>query len=147
MNIKHLQKLVKHGKKRLGRGHGSGRVKTSGRGTKGQNARDNMPPAFEGGQAPLIKRLPLLRGKFRNFSRKPKAFPISINKLNIIPAGTTVSLATLVKYHMIDTGILRVKILGKEKLDHALTVVIPCSEGAKKAVEKAGGTVKSSIQS
>jgi ribosomal protein L15 len=48
---------------------------------------------------------------------------------------------------MIDTGILRVKILGKEKLDHALTVVIPCSEGAKKAVEKAGGTVKSSIQS
>ena len=58
-----LQKLVKRSKKRLGRGHGSGKVKTSGRGTKGQRARGKIRLGFEGGQLSIIKRLPLLRGK------------------------------------------------------------------------------------
>lgn len=70
MNIHSLPKIVKRSKKRLGRGHGSGKVKTSGRGTKGQKARGKLPLGFEGGQTPLVKRLPYLRGKGRNKPRK-----------------------------------------------------------------------------
>ena len=138
-----FQKLVRRPKRRLGRGHGSGKVKTSGRGTKGQKARGTIPQAFEGGQLQLIKRLPLLRGKDRNKSRSGKAFPIPVDTLNRIPAGTTVTLETLVKYHMIDTAVKKVKILGGKTLTVKLTVSIPCSKSARVAIEKAGGSISS----
>src|SRR5690242_5051835 len=105
-------KIVVRPKKRLGRGHGSGKVKTSGRGTKGQRARGKIRIGFEGGQLALIKRLPLLRGKDRNKGQKAKAYPVSVASLNALPAGTTVTLETLKKYHMIDTGVSRVKVVG-----------------------------------
>lgn len=136
-----LIRLVARSKKRLGRGHGSGKVKTSGRGTKGQKARDSVRIGFEGGQLPLIKRLPLLRGKGRNASQSAKAFPVAVEKLNKIPAGTTVTLETLVKYHMIDRAVTRAKVLGKGKLTVKLTVAVPCSKSAASAIEKAGGVV------
>lgn len=136
-----LQRIATSTKKRLGRGHGSGKVKTSGRGTKGQKARGSIMPGFEGGQLALIKRLPLLRGKGKNGSMKAKAFPVNVDKLNAMPAGTTVTLETLRKYHMIDAGILKVKILGNGKLTTKLTVSVPCSKGAMKAIETAGGNV------
>lgn len=129
----HLQKIVQRSKKRLGRGHGSGKVKTSGRGTKGQKARDSTRIGFEGGQLPLIKRLPLLRGKGRNGSQSGKAFPLAVEKLNTIPAGMTVTLETLKKYHMIEPTVTRVKILGKGKLTKKLTIAVPCSKSAKSA--------------
>lgn len=122
-----LPKIVERPNKRVGRGHGSGKVKTSGRGTKGQKARGTIPPAFEGGQLSIIKRLPLLRGKGRNHSMKEKAFPIDIMKLNVIPAGTKVTLETLEKYHIIKPGVKKVKILGKGKLNHALEILVPKS--------------------
>ena len=143
MKLSHLPAIVKRPKKRLGRGHGSGKVKTSGRGTKGQKARDSMPLGFEGGQLALIKRLPLLRGKGKNDSRKEKAFAISLAALTSLPAGTTVTLATLKKYHMIDAGVTRVKILGTATLTHKLTVSVACSQSARQAIEKAGGSVQS----
>lgn len=136
-----FKKLVRRPKKRLGRGHGSGKVKTSGRGTKGQKSRDSIRIGFEGGQLPLIKRLPLLRGKGRNGSQSPKAFPLALEKLNTLPTGTTVTLETLKKYHMIDTDILRVKVLGSGKATVKLAVAVPCSKGAAAAIEKAGGKV------
>lgn len=126
----------------MGRGHGSGKVKTSGRGTKGQKARDDIPRGFEGGQVSILRRFPLLRGKGRNKSSKAKAFPVPVGKLEGIPAGTTVTLATLEKYHMIEKGISRVKILGGGTLSHTLTVAVNCSGGARKIIEKAGGTVE-----
>jgi large subunit ribosomal protein L15 len=138
-----LQKIVQRSKKRLGRGHGSGKVKTSGRGTKGQKSRDNIHIGFEGGQLPLIKRLPLLRGKGRNGSQSGKAFPLSVEKLNTLAAGTSVTLETLKKYHMIDTATSRVKILGSEKVTVELTVAVLCSKSAAVAIEKAGGKVLS----
>jgi large subunit ribosomal protein L15 len=125
--------IVKRGKKRLGRGHGSGKVKTSGRGTKGQKSRGATRIGFEGGQLPLIKRLPLLRGKGRNSSQSPKAFTLAVEKLNALPAGTTVTLETLRKYHMIEPTVTRVKILGKGKLTKKLTIAVPCSKSAKSA--------------
>jgi large subunit ribosomal protein L15 len=138
-----LQKLVRRPKKRLGRGHGSGKVKTSGRGTKGQRARGKIRLGFEGGQLSLIKRLPLLRGKDRNKSFSGKAYPIAAHKLNVLPSGTTVTLETLVKYHMIDAAVGKVKILGGKPVTVKLTVAVPVSKSARIAVEKAGGSISS----
>jgi large subunit ribosomal protein L15 len=135
--------IVQRGKKRLGRGHGSGKVKTSGRGTKGQKSRDEIHIGFEGGQLPLIKRLPLLRGKGRNSSQSDKAFPIPVEMLNTLPSGTTVTLETLKKYHMIDAATNRVKLLGSGKVTVKLKIAVPCSKSAKHVIEKAGGTVLS----
>jgi len=142
MMLSNLSAIVKRSKKRVGRGHGSGKVKTAGRGTKGQGARGTIRPGFEGGQLALIKRLPLLRGKGRNQSKKTKAFPVSAATLNSLPSGTTVTLATLIKYHMIQTGVTRVKLLGGDGLTQKLIVEVACSQSARQAIEKAGGSVK-----
>lgn len=142
MNLSQLPKIVTRRKKRVGRGHGSGKVKTAGRGTKGQKARGKLKPGFEGGQLSLIKRLPLLRGKSKNISQKRRAVPIHASSLNRLPKGTIVTLDVLRKYHMIDESVRRVKILGSETaLSHPLTVTIPCSRSARMAIEKAGGRV------
>ncbi len=141
----HLQKLVRRRKKRLGRGHGSGKVKTSGRGTKGQKSRGTIPQGFEGGQLSIIKRLPLLRGKDRNRTRQEEVYPIRADKLNALPADTKVTLETLLKYHMIDKGVGRVKILGGKPVTVKLTVAVPASKSATKLIEKAGGVVTPSL--
>lgn len=142
MNLSQLPSLVRRPRKRLGRGHGSGKVKTSGRGTKGQKARGKVRMGFEGGQSSLVKRLPYLRGKGRNHSSKPKAFPIAVTKLNVLPKGTIVSLETLKKYRMIDNSVLRVKLLGSGDVTVALIIKVPCSASAKEAIIKAGGSVE-----
>lgn len=142
MNLSELPKIVRRSGKRIGRGHGSGRVKTSGRGTKGQKARGKVRIGFEGGQSPLVKRLPYLRGKGRNHSSLEKSFPISTFSLNTLPKGTIVSLESLKKYHMIGDKVVRVKLLGGGKVSVALTVKVPCSASAKVAILKAGGSVE-----
>lgn len=129
MKIHELPKIVAKSKKRLGRGHGSGKVKTSGRGTKGQKARGKMPQGFEGGQLSIIKRLPLLRGKGKNETHRQRPFPVNIEKLNSLPSGTVVTLEVLKKYHIIDAGVKKVKILGKRKLKANLTIDVPRSHG------------------
>src|SRR3984893_9849488 len=75
---------------RIGRGHGSGKVKTGGKGTKGQNARagGGVPPYFEGGQLPLIRKLPYRRG-FRNPFRV-ESREVNVRDLAIFPVGITV---------------------------------------------------------
>lgn len=137
-----LLKLPK--KKRLGQGHGSGRGKTSGRGTKGQKARGKIRASFEGGQLPLIKRLPLKRGKGRNKSLKTKQLAINVKYLNIFKKDSVVNLASLIKAGILDSATLkdRVKILGDGELTVALKVELPCSKGAKLKIEKAGGEVR-----
>jgi len=141
MKLHAMPTIVERSKKRLGRGHGSGKVKTSGRGTKGQKARGSMPLGFEGGQLPLIKRVPLLRGKTRNSSTKAKAFPISLGLLETIVTKEPITIALLHKERKINTSVIRVKVLGTGTLSHALTVSLPCSESAKAAIIKAGGKV------
>src|SRR5215210_8129091 len=78
------------GRIRIGRGHGSGKVKTGGKGTKGQNARagGGVPPYFEGGQLPLIRKLPYRRG-FRNPFRVEYR-EVNVQGLANFPAGSTV---------------------------------------------------------
>ncbi len=140
-----LVKIVQRSKKRVGRGHGSGKVKTSGRGTKGQKARGSIPPGFEGGQLSLIKRLPLLRGKGKNASRQWRSFPVLLDSLSQFPKGTHIDIALLRKHNLIDKDTRRVKIVGGTKsLLVQLTVDLPCTKSARSAIEKAGGTVATS---
>lgn len=140
-----LPKLVASPKKRLGRGHGSGRGKTAGRGTKGQKAREKIKLGFEGGQLPLIKRLPLRRGKGRNKPIKPGPIVVNVKYLNILPKDTQVDIETLIKAKIVKEDEARafgIKILGDGELLLPLTVKLPCSKGAKEKIEKAGGRVE-----
>lgn len=131
-------------RKRVGRGTGSGRGKTSGRGTKGQNSRSGggVHPTFEGGQLPLVKRLPKLRG-FKN-SFKVIYTPINLDSLSrYFAENGEVTPAT-----MAEVGLLRserevVVILGRGDLDKALTVKgHRISASARAAIESAGGSVE-----
>lgn len=144
MEIHQLPKLLKSPKKRLGRGHGSGRGKTAGRGTKGQKARGKIKASFEGGQLPLIKRLPLKRGKGRNKSLKMKQLAVNVKYLNVLGKDAVIDLDSLIKAGIVDSLEARkngVKILGDGELTVALKVELPCSKGAKLKIEKAGGKV------
>ncbi len=141
MNLSELPTLVARNKKRLGRGHGSGRGKTAGRGTKGQKARGSIPQDFEGGQLSITKRLPLMRGKGRNKSRHVAETILSVAKLSRLPKGTVVTVESLKKFKCIDSDVTAVKILRDGEINVALTVQVACSKSAKAAIEKAGGTV------
>ena len=128
---------------RIGRGHGSGKVKTGGKGTKGQNARagGGVPPYFEGGQLPLVRKLPYRRGftnPFRVESRE-----VNVRDLSAFPVGSTVGTEEFETL-----GILRgkkgpVKVLGEGELSIKLTVrAHKFSAGARQKIEAAGGTVE-----
>lgn len=137
--------LVTRKAKRLGRGSGSGRGKTAGRGTKGQKARGSIRVGFEGGQLSLIKRLPLYRGRGRNKSHQNRVLPINLKILNLLPENTVVTVEALVKYNILrqeEVDVFHVKILGDGELTKPLTIALPISKSARKKVEKAGGTVQ-----
>jgi len=148
MKLNKLPKTTTISKKRVGRGYGSGRGKTAGRGTKGQKARGKVKLGFEGGQIPLIKRLPLQRGKgkFKSFKKKPLVVNVKI--LNLLAKDEVVDLKTLVKYKIVKEDEAKkfgVKILGDGELKTALTVKLPCSKGAIKKIEEAGGKVENKL--
>jgi len=147
MKLENLPKTIKKNNKRVGRGPGSGKGKTAGRGTKGQNARGKIPIThqhYEGGQRPLFKRLPYRRGKGnRRLSKKPLVVKLEV--LNKLPKGTEVNLEVLIENRIVDQSDAKtfgVKILGDGTLTHALTISLPISKSAAKKVEEAGGKVK-----
>lgn len=140
MSLSTLPQITHRPKKRLGRGYGSGKGgHTSSRGAKGQHARNKVAIWFEGGQLPLIKRLPFQRGKGRFKSLKPKPLIINLKYLNALPANTKVTVETLVKYKLINSHDAHygVKILGGGKLAKPLTILLPMSKSAEKAIKKA----------
>lgn len=144
MELNTLSKTTKKQKRRLGQGHGSGRVKTSGRGTKGQNARGKRPLSFEGGALPLIKRLPFRRGKGRNKVFKNRPLVINVKALALLNKDSVVDVDALVKNHIVlekDAKMYGVKILGDGDINVALTVKLPVSKGAAEKIKKAGGKV------
>ncbi len=144
MELHNLPKTTTKSLRRVGRGHGSGRVKTSGRGTKGQKARRDIKLSFEGGALPLIKRLPFLKGKGRNKMVEKNPVLINVEKLNDIPAKTVVDLEFVIKNNLANAKQAQkfgVKILGNGELKSALTVSLPCSKNAIVKIEKAGGSV------
>ena len=145
MSLNNLQKITKRSKKRLGQGHGSGKVKTAGRGTKGQLARNKVPMYFEGGALPLIKRLPYMRGKGRNKSFRRTPLIVNLKYLNKFSKNQTVDLEALIKNKIVkesDAKEFGVKILGDGELTQALVIKLPISKSAAKKIEKAGGKIE-----
>ena len=144
MQVHDVSEKIEKKKRRLGQGHGSGRVKTSGRGTKGQKARGSVPLRFEGGALPLIKRLPFRRGKEKNKSFQRKPICINIKLFALLPKNTPVDLDLLIKHNIVD-GIQAknygVKILGDGDITGAYIVKLPVSKSAKEKIEKAGGSI------
>lgn len=145
MKLNNLHSIKSKSKRRLGQGHGSGRVKTSGRGTKGQNARSKRSLSFEGGALPLIKRLPYRRGKGKNKLFKKKPIVINVKALNLLKTGSVVDLKALISHHIVEeeeAKVYGVKILGDGEIKSVLTIKLPISKKAAKKIEKAGGKIE-----
>ena len=149
MKLNSLQSKKKKSKKRLGRGIGSTKGKTCGRGHKGQKARSGVAiKSFEGGQMPLYRRLPK-RG-FKSFNNKAKKSVAIINlskiqeifeKKKILP-NSKLNLSTLQKSQLINKKYNKLKLLGsgdiKDKFDIETNFI---SKSAKEKIEKLGGKV------
>lgn len=130
--------------KRLGRGIGSGLGKTSGKGHKGQNARSGggVRPGFEGGQMPLIRRLP--RRGFNNKIFKKEYNIINVGDLNVFEDKTVVTAELLLEKNMINkVAPYGLKVLGNGELTKALTVKAnKFTDSATQKIVSAGGKVE-----
>jgi large subunit ribosomal protein L15 len=133
---------AKHRVKRVGIGESSGHGKTSGKGHKGQKARSggSIRLGFEGGQMPLIRRLPK-RG-FNNAAFHKTWAIVNLEDLNVFSAGTTINEQLLRESKMIRGNVAGLKILGDGELKHKLTIEADkVSASARQKIEGAGGTV------
>jgi large subunit ribosomal protein L15 len=125
-------------RRRVGRGIGGKGGKTAGRGTKGQGARDTIPMGFEGGQLPLMQRIPKLRG-FNNPFRIDYT-PVNVGALEAVE-GDSVDLAGLVELGLAGKGEL-VKILGGGEISRAIRIEAHAfSKSAEAAITGAGGSI------
>lgn len=136
-------------RRRVGRGLGSGRGVYAGKGRKGQKARagSGPRPGFEGGQTPLIKRLPFRRGvrgagsNMTGGKPRPAVQEVRLGDLNRFPVGSDVTPATLRGARLVGLG--PIKVLATGRLAHALTVRAHAfTAGARRAIETAGGKVE-----
>jgi large subunit ribosomal protein L15 len=126
-------------KRRVGRGTGGKGHKTAGRGTKGQKARNTMPAGFEGGQLPLMQRIPKLKG-FKNPFRVEYT-PVNLAALDALGADE-VTVETLVEAGLVRPKAL-VKILGQGSLGRPVRVSAHAfSKSAEAAITSAGGSVE-----
>jgi len=128
--------------RRLGRGVGTGRGKTAGRGTKGYNSRSGggVRPGYEGGQMPIQRRLP--KHGFVNIFRKRIAV-INIRDLSTFKSGSLVDEAALVKAGLIKGKKDGIKLLGQGEISIALNVKLShVSKSAREKIEAAGGSIE-----
>jgi len=138
LTLHQAQSIKSKTKKRLGRGIGSGRGKTCGRGTKGQKARSKVRPGFEGGQMPLAQRIPKHKG-FKNPLRVKTEVLNLFDLAEHFEAGALVNLESLKKKGLVKSQ-SRVKILGAGDLKKALQVEAHAfSKQAKSKIEQAKG--------
>lgn len=127
--------------KRLGRGIGSGKGKTCGRGHKGQKARAGgyHKVGFEGGQMPIQRRIPKSGFRSRQALRRAEVFLSDLNKIDT----DSVDLATLKDFGIVRKDTKYVKLIASGEVKKAFIVRgIPMSAGARKAIEAAKGTVE-----
>lgn len=145
MLLSNLPKTNTRSAKRLGQGYGSGKGgHTVGRGQKGQKTRGSIPVWFEGGQLPLIRRTPFIRGKRRFNSLKGETIIITLNTLNKFEDGQTVdakSAVSVLKLHAARVDKQGLKIVATGKLEKALKIAVPATAAAARAIEAAGGSV------
>jgi len=142
MKLHHLKPAPGSKKKkiRVGRGEGGRRGKTAGRGTKGTKARGQVPAWFEGGQMPLYRRLPKLKG-FKNPNRVEYTV-VNVERLNGFRKGSTVGPDELREAGLVKKR-GRVKVLGQGELKKELTVRAHAfSVGAVEQIQAAGGAVE-----
>ena len=133
---------ARHRVKRLGCGESSGHGKTSGKGHKGQKARSggSIRPGFEGGQMPLIRRLPK-RG-FNNASFRVNYAIVNLSELNNFESGSRVDEEALRKHGLVRGRFAGLKVLARGELTKSLTVEADkFSEAARQRIEQAGGSV------
>src|SRR5689334_5071901 len=129
-------------RKRVGRGHGSGHVKTAGKGTKGQKARTggNVPPRFEGGQTPIQQQLPYKRG-FTNIW-KTQYHLVNLDQLSGIEGNAEITPDSLKQLGLLRDTDRPVKILADGEVTKAIRVTAhKVSESARQKIEAKGGTV------
>lgn len=136
----------KKNKRRVGRGIAAGQGKTAGRGTKGQNARSGggVRPYFEGGQLPLVRKLPFVRGTGFFNPWKLEFHPVNVDQLaERFEAGDVVTPETLVEVGLVKHATDLIVVLGRGELDQPLTVQTHrISKGARAKIESAGGQVE-----
>ncbi len=136
--------------KRLGRGIGSGKGKTSGKGVKGQKAREGVSlNGFEGGQLPIYRRLPK-RG-FTNIFRKEYA-PVNLGAIEKAVVAGKLDAAAITEASLETAGLVRlakvagVRLLGQGAVTRAITITVSgASATAREAVERAGGTLTTTV--
>lgn len=142
MRLNELPKIKAKPMKRIGRGIGSGKGKTAGRGTKGQKARGKIPVGFSGAGLATYKKLPLRRGLGNpHVSWKVSIIPLS--KLNVFKKNSVVDLEQLLNLKLISKKDAKfgVKILADDGLGVPLKVKLPVSKAAKMKIEGLGGKV------
>ena len=130
-------------RKRVGRGNGSGHGTFCGRGIKGQKSRSGVQiqRGFEGGQLPIIKRLPRKRGFFNPF--RVAYSPVNIGSLQVFAAGTEITPEIMFKIGLTDSRTRPVKILADGEIKNAVTVKAhKFSKAAKAKIEAAGGKME-----
>ncbi len=139
-------KAAKKKRKRVGRGIAAGQGKTAGRGVKGQKSRSGggVRPYFEGGQLPLVRKLPFARGISFNNPWRMEYKPVNVKRLMAyFEDGAEVSPETLAQVGIIKSPRELVAILGEGELDRAYTVrTHRISASARQKIESAGGTVE-----
>ncbi len=142
--LTNLPKLTKTGKKRLGRGRGSGvGGHTVGRGQKGQKTRGIIPLWFEGGQLPLVRRTPFIKGKHRFQVINDQPTTVNFDLLSKhFEDGAVVDSANLTKVLKVSEKVAKYgfKVIATGKLTKKLEIKVSASAGAIKAIEAAGGT-------
>lgn len=140
-----LNKLIKvknrRQNKRLGRGESSGKGKTSGKGYKGQKARGKMRIGFEGGQLPLIKRLPFRKGVGNNLAHK--TLTITLDQISVFDSGSKIDAESLVEKGLLKKSFkpYLIKIVAKGSLSKSFNVHVVTTPKAKEAIEQAKGKV------
>lgn len=141
LNTLHPAPGSKTQSKRLGRGIGSGKGKTCGRGHKGQRARAGgyHKVGFEGGQMPIQRRIPKSGFSSRMAALRKEVYLSDLNKLE----ATTIDFAVLIENGLVRFNTIDVKIIGKGELNRAITVRgLSVTAGARKAIEAAKGKVE-----
>ena len=131
------------GRRRIGRGIGSGHGKTSGRGHKGAGSRAGSGGnvMLEGGQMPLFRRLP--KHGFSNFEFAKRYQIVNVSQLDIFNDGETVDIEPLAKAGLIDNMKIKVKVLGDGELTKKLQVIVnKFSKAAEEKIVGCGGTAK-----
>jgi large subunit ribosomal protein L15 len=136
---------AKKGRKRVGRGIAAGQGKTAGRGTKGQNARSGggVRPYFEGGQLPLVRKLPFARGVGFRDPWRVEFTPVNVERLASFRKGSEVTPEVLAEAGVIKSADELVVILGRGDLEKSLTVKAHrFSASAREKIEAAGGAAE-----